>query len=121
MEGDRVSHVDWEALRMLRWSGRKPALPVIVTTKRELPPKFDGVGCMVILHRSGEPFPAALLRDLRVMAFFDVCADATKVARIFDKLDCWPASFQVWCECGSSMTILPTNCKTIGSYVDEWA
>lgn len=110
---------DWDALRQLRWSGRKPALPVIVTMNPVLPARFDGVGCMTILHKRGEAFPAALLRGLEVIAFFDSCSEASKVQRIFDRLDCYPARFQVWCICGSCLTVCPRSCADQAA-IDDW-
>ena len=104
---------------MLRWSGKRPKLPVIVTTSAHLPARFVGVGCMTILHEAGTPFPAGLLRGLEVIAFFDSCSDAVKVQRMFDRLECWPARFQVWCICGSCLTVTPRSCAKQRE-VEDW-
>ena len=114
-----MSTVDWDALRLLRMSGRKPKLPVIVTTDAKLPQRFHGVGCMTILHESGTKFPVKLLAGLKVLAFFDSCSDAIAVQRLFDVHDCWPTSFSVWCVCGSCMTVTPRTCAK-QSVVEDW-
>lgn len=111
---------DWDTLRMLRLHGQKPSLPVIVTTKRELPRRLDGVGCMVILHEAGKPMPVQLLDGLDVIFLFDRCELAGHVRKLAEAKKITFGQWQTWCACGSLLTVLPMGCDSMAGMV-EWA
>ena len=101
---------NWEALKALRLSGRKPALPVFVTTKPKLPYQLAGVGCMVIVHKAGEVMPVKLLDGLDVIFNFDKCELSIHVERLAKAKGVKFASSRVWCGCANVLSILPMNC-----------
>lgn len=101
---------DWDALRMLRQSGQKPTLPVIVTTKPDLPRRLEGVGCLVILHRAGEVMPIKLLEGLDVIFNFDKCGLVTHVMDLAKAKGVVMGWTKVWCGCANLLSILPMNC-----------
>lgn len=105
---------DWDALRMMRLQGHKPSLPVIVTTIPHLPKRLEGVGCLVILHKSGEVMPIKLLDGLDVIFYFKQC-DLTATIWDFAKAKGVQfASCRTWCSCSELLSILPMWC-------DSWA
>jgi len=103
---------DWDALRMLRMSGQKPALPVIVTTKPRLPQRLEGVGCLVILHKAGEPMPIKLLDGLDVIFMLDTCGLMIHVEQLRKAKGVEFASARAWCGCAQLLTILPMSCES---------
>ena len=109
----------WDALKELRESGQKPTLPVIVTTKRHLPYRLQGVGCMVILHEAGKAMPVALLESLDVIFFFDRCDLVVSVWKLCSSKGVKMASTKVWCACDGSLSVAPLLCE---SYADamQW-
>lgn len=103
--------VDWDALRMLRMGGRKPSLPVIVTTKAELPQRLEGVGAMVIRYEAGTSMPVQLLDGLDVIFMFDRCELAGHVQKLAKSKGVTFASARTWCKCGGLLSILPLSCE----------
>lgn len=101
---------DWDALRMLRWTGKKPKLPVFVTSNPVLPERLAGLGCMVIVHDPGEPMPFGLLQGLDVIMWFDECDKAAGVWEAMSAKKQLPASFAAWCACGAGLTRFPSKC-----------
>ena len=103
----------WDALRQLRLSGKRPALPVIITTKPYLPARLDGVGCMTILHEAGKPMPVKLLEDLDVIFYFDTCELVTHVEHLARergvKFGRW---VRAYCSCMGGLTIAPMLCAS---------
>lgn len=106
-----VETTDWDALRMLRMAGHKPQLPVIVTSKAQLPRRLEGVGCLVILHRAGEVMPVKLLDGLDVIFFFDRCELAGHVWKLAQSKGVTFASVKTWCSCAGLLSILPMDCE----------
>lgn len=115
-----VETTDWDALRLLRMSGRKPSLPVIVTTKPQLPQRLEGVGCLVILHKAGEVMPIKLLDGLDVIFNFDRCELELHVEHMAKAKGVTFASSRVWCGCASVLSILPMTCWQMHEMV-KWA
>lgn len=111
---------NWDALRMLRMAGQKPALPVIVTTKPILPQRLEGVGCLVILHKAGEVMPVKLLDGLDVIFFFDRCELAIHVEHLAQAKGVTFASSRTWCGCANLLSILPLSCWQMHEMV-KWA
>lgn len=101
----------WDDLRDLRLEGHKPHLPVIITTKAQLPEALDGVGCMVILHEAGTVMPIKLLDGLDVIFMFDRCELAAHVNKLAKSKGVTFASAKSWCKCGELLTILPLSCE----------
>lgn len=101
---------DWDALRMLRMAGQKPALPIIVTTNPNLPRGLEGVGCLVILHKPGSPMPVKLLDGLDVIFWFETCELVLHVEHLAKARGVKFASSRVWCGCVNMLSILPMNC-----------
>ncbi len=110
----------WDALRQLRLSGRKPSLPVIVTTKKHLERALDGVGCMVVVHVAGEVMPVKLLGGLEVIFYFDTCGLVEHVRRIAKSKGVEFASARAFCNCAGITTISPMSCESHKAAV-EWA
>jgi hypothetical protein len=108
----------WDALRQLREGGEKPSLPVIVTTKRELPRRLDGVGCLTVLHEAGTPFPVELLDGIDVIFFFDKCELAGQVQRLAKSKGVKFGWARAWCTCGSFLTVAPLACDSYAAAVD---
>jgi hypothetical protein len=115
-----IEPTSWDALRQLRLGGRKPTLPVIVTSKEKLPRRLEGVGCMTILHKAGEVMPIKLLEDLDVIFFFDRCELASHVRRLAKEKGVKFGWTQTWCTCGSMLTVLPMACDSMAEMV-KWA
>lgn len=90
---------NWTDLAALRQSGRKPALPVVITTRYAKCLAQAAAGAMVIVQEKGKPIPVELLEGLDVELYLDDCAQATAVANIVRQHNVTPASFFVWCEC----------------------
>lgn len=109
---------DWDALRQLRLGGRKPALPVIVTTKPNLPQRLEGVGCLVILHKAGDPMPVKLLDGLDVIFNFDKCELVNHVMDLAEAKGVTMTSAKAWCGCANLLSILPLNCYQHGEIID---
>jgi hypothetical protein len=109
---------DWDALRMLRMGGQKPSLPVIVTTKPLLPQRLEGVGCLVILHKAGEPMPVKLLDGLDVIFNFDKCGLTDHVMALAKAKGVEMGRVQTWCGCANLLSILPLNCYQHGQIMD---
>ncbi|MDP9090166.1 MAG: hypothetical protein M3O26_15650 [Pseudomonadota bacterium] len=110
---------DWDALRQLRMAGKKPTLPVIVTTKPQLPQRLDGVGCLVILHKAGEVMPIKLLDGLDVIFWFDRCELELHVKHMADAKGVTFERSRVWCNCAGLLSILPMSCDSMASAI-EW-
>jgi hypothetical protein len=110
---------DWDALRQLRMSGQKPALPVIVTTKPHLPKRLEGVGCLVILHKAGEVMPIKLLEGLDIIFNFDKCGLELHVEHMRREKGIKFGRTQVWCSCANVLSILPMNCYSHGEMI-KW-
>lgn len=102
----------WDALRQLRLGGQKPALPVIVTTKKHLARALDGVGCMVIVHEAGTVMPVTLLDGLDLIFYFDTCALAETVWRLAKSKGVELASARAYCGCTGITTIAPMSCES---------
>lgn len=111
---------DWDALRLLRLSGRKPALPVIVTTKPQLPRRLEGVGCLVILYKAGEVMPIRLLDGLSVIFYFDRCELGATVLRFAKAKEVTFGACEIWCACESRLTTLALSCESMADMAD-WA
>lgn len=109
----------WDDLRQLRVAGHKPTLPVIVTSHAHLPKRLEGVGCLTILHRAGEPMPVKLLEGLHVIWFFEQCHTAEFTWKLCRTKGINLASSRVWCGCANLLSILPMWCH---SYAEtcEW-
>jgi hypothetical protein len=105
-----VETTDWDALRMMRLSGKRPQLPVIVTSKVQLPRRLEGVGCLVILHKAGDVMPIKLLDGLDVILFFDRCELAGHVWKLAKAKGVTFASVKTWCKCAQLLSILPMDC-----------
>lgn len=110
----------WDALRKLRHAGQKPSLPVIITNLPHLPRRFDGVGCMVILHESGEPMPVNLLSELNVIWFFDACHIARFAYELTQKRGVKLASSRAWCACAFALGAASTYCSEQQCITGEW-
>lgn len=108
---------DWDALRLLRMGGKKPALPVIVTTKPHLPRRLEGVGCLVILHKAGEVMPVQLLEGLEVIFMFERCELATHVWRIA-KAKGVKFNAKTWCKCCDMLSVYGASCASVAAAVD---
>ena len=106
--------VTWADLAELRARGQRPALPVYVTNRPVLARNMNDVGCLTILHRSGEPMPVELLRGLDVRLDFDLCETAGLVKRLMDRRDVQPASLRAWCRCARGFTAMCGACDTGG-------
>jgi hypothetical protein len=96
----------WDDLRRLREQGHRPSLPVAVTTHGWTWRGLGEIGCMVIEHKPGEPFPVDLTEGLSVLLFLN-CAQAQAVARLFRSRNRWPASVRSWCACRKELTVAP--------------
>jgi len=118
--GSRVVNesTSWDALRQLRLGGKKPTLPLIVTTQRYLPRKLEGVGCMVIVHQAGSVMPIKLLEALDVIFMFDRCDLAASVCRMAQEKNVVFGSVNVWCKCASMLNTQPYTCESYASMVD---
>lgn len=97
---------------MMRLAGKRPQLPVIVTTKPHLPRRLEGVGCLVILHKAGEVMPIKLLEGLDVIFFFERCELASHVAKLAKAKGAAFASAKTWCSCAGLLSILPMDCES---------
>jgi hypothetical protein len=110
---------NWDALRQLRLSGKKPSLPIIVTSKNHLPRRLEGVGCFAILHQAGETPPVKLLDGLDVIFWFDTCALAGRFVRYAENRGVKFERTRAWCKCGSMLTLLAIDCESHAAAV-EW-
>lgn len=113
-----IETTTWDSLRLLRSHGQKPALPVIVTTKPDLPRRLWGVGCMVIVHKAGDVFPVKLLDGLDVILVLDRCELGNSVFRLADAKGVKFARLQAWCHCGAHLTVAPILCESYSSATD---
>jgi len=111
----------WEDLGRLRLAGRKPTLPVIVTTNRYLPWNLMGVGAMTILHEAGKPFPVGLLDGLDVILMLDNCEQAGKVARVMRTKGFAWKSCESWCKCAKELVLYGGKCDEINGITLEAA
>jgi hypothetical protein len=111
---------DWDALRQIRLAGQKPTLPVIVTSIPHLPKRLEGVGCLVILHQSGEVMPVKLLEGLDVIWFFDRCHVAQFTWKLCQDKGVKLARSRVWCACAELLSALPMWCDSHADMV-RWA
>lgn len=114
-----LDNLTWEALRELRAGGQKPTLPIIVTTKRHLPYRLHGVGCMVILHEAGKAMPVNLLEGLDVIFFFDRCDLVVSVWNLCQSKGIRMASTKTWCSCEQALSIVPILCESYEAAL-EW-
>lgn len=102
----------WDDLRELRRNGLKPSLPVIVMTDDRKPSHLlQEEGCLVVLHKAGEPFHVELLDGLRVWLFLRSCDRAQTVIRAMNAKDVKPAEFASWCECARCFDSQPVCCE----------
>jgi hypothetical protein len=108
----------WQDLGGLRLRGLKPELPVYVTNRYIVAENMDGVGCVAIMHRSGEPMPVRWLAGLDVRLQFDNCATAGKVARLMREREVKPRSVRAWCRCAGDFVAVCGACDD-GS--EPWA
>lgn len=107
----------WEALRDLRATGRRPTLPVVVTTKRQMPWRLQGVGCLTVLHEAGTKFPVEHLAGLEVIFLFERCELASHVWRLAKSRGV-KFNAQVWCECAGCLSCLPMSCESARAAID---
>lgn len=109
---------DWDALRMMRLAGTKPALPVIVTTNEKLPQRLQGVGALVILHKAGEVLPIKLLDGLDVILMLERCELASHIWKMAKVKGVTFERLRTWCKCGSLLSLLPLSCEGMAAAVD---
>jgi len=102
---------DWNQLRELRSTGNKPALPIIITSKKYLPRRLPDT-CMTIIHEAGTPMPVELLEGLDVIVWFDRCEIASAVWKLLKAKSVKCSCFRAWCTCGSMLTIAPMDCES---------
>jgi hypothetical protein len=103
---------DWDALRLMRGHGKKPALPVIVTTHPRLPQRLHGVGCLTILHKAGEVMPIRLLDGLDVIFFFERCDMVIGVQQLAKAKGVKFGWAKTWCSCAGLLSIAPFTCES---------
>ncbi|HQT26241.1 MAG TPA: hypothetical protein PLK99_06540 [Burkholderiales bacterium] len=114
-----IETTTWDSLQLLRSHGQKPALPVIVTTKPDLPRKLWGVGCMVIVHKAGDVFPVKLLDGLDVILMLDRCELGSSIFQLAASKGVKFAKLQAWCRCGDHLTAAPILCESYDA-CSEW-
>jgi hypothetical protein len=90
--------VNWQDLRELRERGQRP-VKLVVTTSWLRSAEQAAAGAMVVVHRSGEPFPVELLDGLDVELRLDDCAQATAVGRMLKGRAIQPSRVHTWCRC----------------------
>lgn len=115
-----IGPCDWDALRQMRLAGSKPSMPVIVTSQPHLPKRLEGVGCLVILHRSGDVMPVKLLEGLDVIWFFEQCHLAEFTWKLCKDRGVKLARSRVWCGCANLLSILPMWCHSHRE-AEDWA
>lgn len=101
----------WDDLADLRARGLKPELPVMVTDRPMYARNMEGVGCVAILHKSGERMPVNLLHGLDVWFTFARCELAGKVAALIRQRAVKPKSMRAWCHCHRTFTTTCGGCK----------
>ncbi len=111
--------IGWDSLRLLRSHGQRPSLPVIVTSHRWLPNRLWGVGCLVVYHPPGTPFPVRLLDGLDVILMLERCELAEFVQRLADTRGVQFARLRTWCACERALNVSTCDCKDFKP-VNDW-
>lgn len=106
----RDDFLDWTLLSQMRWRGQKPAMPVILTDRRDLPRVLCDLGAMVIWCDSVEEAPVKLLTGLNVICFFQRCATTESLRQACVAKGARLASLEAWCPCGSRVTEIFEEC-----------
>jgi hypothetical protein len=81
--------------------------------------RLEGVGCMVILHKAGDPMPVKLLDGLDVIFFFDRCDLAAHVGQLAKSKDVKFARAQSWCCCSGMLSVVLCSCESHAAMI-EW-
>ena len=102
--------MSWADLRELRKQGMAPSFPVVITTG-SYPRALGELGCLVIQHKAGDPFPAELLEDIRVWCFLGGCDRGQAVVKAMASKGVKPAEFKSWCECSQRLDSMPVRCE----------
>jgi hypothetical protein len=99
----------WADLRALREDGRRPALPVFVTTAARFAGNLLDAGVAAILHAPGRRMPVDLLEGLDVILDLGPCGRAGAVRRLCDAhgVTC---RLTAWCACDGELTLMPRPC-----------
>ena len=100
----------WDDLRQLRAQGLAPSFPVIVTTKSDCW-TYAEIGCAVLKHEPGEPFPVELLDGLRVLLFLGDCDRASNVIRAMVAKGVKPSELSAWCQCFKRLDFQSVHCE----------
>jgi hypothetical protein len=108
----------WADLSALRLHGLRPELPVFVTDRWRLAANMRDIGCVAILHRSGQPMPVRWLHGLDVLLDFDHCETAGKVARLMRERGVRPRFCRAWCKCARDFVATCGACDDGG---EPWA
>lgn len=108
----------WGQLAQLRANGRRPALPVFVTTREWYARRLIGVGAMTIIHKPGEPMPVELLEGLEVILALESCEQASAVWKLMKRRESFPARCESWCWCDQSLTVSVGPCADLKA-IDE--
>ena len=106
--------VTWSELADIRRKGLRPDLPVYVTDRWILARNMRDVGCVAILHKSGERMPVELLTGLDVRLDFSDCGKAARVKRLMDLREARPQRLRAWCKCAGEFVAVCTDCDTGG-------
>jgi hypothetical protein len=102
----------WSDLRELRRMGRKPALPLYVTTDYRRCWDAHNQGAMIIEHKAGERFEFDLLAGLDVVLYLDECSQTSAVSRRLAEEAEQPKSVRAWCRCeGECNSTCWPNCS----------
>jgi hypothetical protein len=104
----------WDDLADLRRCGLRPELPVYVTDRWQLTQNMVSVGCVAILHRSGQSMPVELLAGLDLRLDFDRCERAGQVKRLMDRRGVAAGSLLAWCSCWGGFVAVCGPCDSGG-------
>lgn len=107
----------WRDLATLRGRGQRPGLPVYVTDRPVLARNMRDVGCVAILHQSGERMPVELLKGLDVRLDFGCCELGGRVHRLMQAKGI-SANVRAWCRCARAFV---ATCGPCDEGDEPWA
>lgn len=105
----------WDELAGLREKGQRPALPVFLTTRKNLSWNI-GREFFVIHVPRGTKFLCELLAGLRVILMLDDCKQAAKVIALLKAKSIECEEVRVWCECQKTLKNGADNCEQVKEF-----